>query len=248
VERASSSHEGRDAARQAAELPPLDAAGEPAPAFVDALRRGHDGALSTVLDHYGPRIYNFAARMCRSDEDAKDVLQETFIAAVRSLKDFRGEGKLSTWLFRIAANACRKMHRRGKFEPAHHLSLDELMPSPEEREMLLSVETPEAVLLRTDLRDELEADLAWLPPHYRAVVVLRDVEGLSTEETAKALGVTTVTVKGRLHRARLSLRRRLAAAAFGPGETKRSRVDRTDGGPHDAGPREPEGPERSEAP
>ncbi|MBI2217214.1 MAG: sigma-70 family RNA polymerase sigma factor [Candidatus Rokubacteria bacterium] len=188
---------------------------EAAPALVEALRRGDDGAFPALVEHYGSRIYNFAARMCRSDEDAKDILQDTFLAAVRSVKDFRGEGKLSTWLFRIAANACRKMHRRGKFEPARELSLDEFMPGEAERATLASHvdagETPEMALLRTDLRETLEGAIAELPPHYRAVLILRDLEGLSTEEAAEALGLTIVTVKVRLHRARLYLRRQLAA-------------------------------------
>jgi RNA polymerase sigma-70 factor (ECF subfamily) len=187
---------------------------EAPPALVEALRRGDDGAFPALVEHYGSRIHNFAGRMCRSDEDAKDILQDTFLAAVRSVKDFRGEGKLSTWLFRIAANACRKMHRRGKFEPARELSLDEFMPGEAERARLASHvdsgETPEMALLRTDLRETLEHAIAELPAHYRAVLILRDLEGLSTDETAAALGLTIVTVKVRLHRARLYLRRQLA--------------------------------------
>jgi RNA polymerase sigma-70 factor (ECF subfamily) len=181
-------------------------------AFVEALRSGAPEAFPALVDRYGDRIYNFASRMCRSDEDAKDILQETFLATIRSVRDFRAEAKLSTWLFRIAANACRKMHRRGKFEPARRLSLDELMPSEEERAMLASAgDTPEAALLRTDRREVLEAGIAALDPGYRAVLILRDLEGLSTDETAEALGLTPIAVKMRLHRARLALRARLAA-------------------------------------
>jgi RNA polymerase sigma-70 factor (ECF subfamily) len=185
---------------------------EPSAALVDALRRGEPGAFPTLVDEYGPRIYNFATRMCRSAEDAKDILQETFVAAVRSAKDFRGESKLSTWLFRIAANACRKMHRRGKFEPERQLALDEFMPDEAERARLTGAsDTPEAAMMRTDLRGALEAAIAALPATYRAVLVLRDIEGFSTAETAEALGLTPMAVKLRLHRARLFLRQRLAA-------------------------------------
>jgi RNA polymerase sigma-70 factor (ECF subfamily) len=230
VERASSSHETRDTAPEVVRRPAPDAAAEPTPAFLDALRRGEDDALPALIDRYGPGIYNFAARMCRNDEDAKDVLQETLIAVVRSVKDFRGEGKLSTWLFRIAANVCRKMRRRGKFEPAHHLTLEAYLPTEDEKARLGAVgETPEAALLRTDLRDTLEAGIAALPPPYRAVLILRDLDGFSTAETAEALGLTTITVKVRLHRARLALRQRLATRSMKPDETTRSRVDRTDG-------------------
>lgn len=211
-----SEHTAPGAATSASPL--AGGAGEPSPEFIDALRRGEREALPALVDRYGPRIFNFAARMCRSDEDAKDILQETFLAAVRSVRDFRGEGKLTTWLFRIAANACRKLHRRGKFEPRRHLSLEEFIPSEDEKALLASAgETPEAVLLRADLREVLEAGIVSLSPPYRAVLILRDLEGLSTEETADALGLTTVTVKVRLHRARLALRRRLEAAGRRPG-------------------------------
>jgi RNA polymerase sigma-70 factor, ECF subfamily len=197
--------------------PDRDPATTAVPPCVAALRRGDGDAFGALVEHYGSRIYNFAARMCRSDEDAKDILQETLLAALRSVKDFRGEGKFSTWLFRIAANACRKMHRRGKFEPVRELSLEEFMPGEAERARLASGgdigETPETALGRTDLRQALEAAIGELAPPYRAVVILRDIEGLSTEETAEALGLTLVTVKVRLHRARLFLRRRLTAAS-----------------------------------
>jgi RNA polymerase sigma-70 factor (ECF subfamily) len=182
-------------------------------AFVDALRRGEPDALPALVDRYGSRIYGFASRMCHSDEDAKDIVQETFLATLRSASGFRGEARLSTWLFRIAANACRKMHRRGKFEPAHPLSLDELMPSEAEKAALAgAADTPDAALLRTDRREVLESAIAALPPGYRAVLILRDLEGLSTDEAAHALGLTPATVKVRLHRARLTLRASLAAA------------------------------------
>ena len=182
-------------------------------AFVEALRRGEPEALLALVDRYGGRIYNFAARMCHSDEDAKDIMQETFVATMRGVSGFRGEARLSTWLFRIAANACRKMHRRGKFEPAHHLALEELMPSEEEKAALASAgNSPERALVLADRREALEAGIAALAPGYRAVLILRDLEGLSTDEAAHALSLTPMAVKLRLHRARLALRAGLVAA------------------------------------
>lgn len=181
--------------------------------LVDALRRGDPAALSSLVERQGPRLYNFAARMCRNAEDAKDVTQETFLAATRSIKDFRGESRVSTWLFRIAANACRRMRRHGKFEPAHHLSLDELMPGT--GDVTRPAEGPDRALLRSDVRTRLEDAIGALAPPYRAVLILRDLEGLTTAETAEALGITTITVKVRLHRARLALRRALAPAIDG---------------------------------
>lgn len=98
---------------------------ESAAPLIAALQRGEGQAVPTLVDRYEARIYNFASRMCRNAEDARDVLQETFLAAVRAGRTFRGESTLATWLFRIAANACRKLRRRGKFEPARHRSLEE---------------------------------------------------------------------------------------------------------------------------
>lgn len=176
----------------------------PAEPGLDRLRAADPSALEELVDRYAGRIYGFASRMCRDPEDARDVLQDTFIGALRGLAQFRGESSLSTWLFRIAANACLKMRRRGKAEPDRWLSLDDV-PSPADP----GGEAPDAVLARSDLRDRLEAAIRRLPPAYRAVLILRDVEGLSTEDTAEALGVGIPTVKTRLHRARRFVRREL---------------------------------------
>lgn len=179
---------------------------------VARLRAGDRGALSALVESYQERIYNFAARMCRDREDARDVLQETFLAALRGVRRFRGEARLSTWLLRIAANACRKLRRRTRAEPERVLSLEELLPASERmREPEPWLETPEGHAARGELRRALEAAIGELPPAYREVLLLRDVEGLSTEATAEVLGLGVPTVKTRLHRARLFVRRALAA-------------------------------------
>lgn len=133
---------------------------------VAALRAGDQGAFLALVEHYQQRLYNFAARMCRHREDAQDVLQDTLLSAARALKDFRGEAKLSTWLFRIAANACRKMRRRGVFEPERELSLEAFMPRPGpegQPEIPDWQDTPDAALNRARLREGLEAAIADLP-------------------------------------------------------------------------------------
>lgn len=186
---------------------------DPSDTELAALRAGDPRAFRALVERYQERLYNFAARMCRHREDAKDVLQDTLLSAARALKDFRGEGKLSTWLFRIAANACRKMRRRGAFEPERELSLEEFMPGPGPEGQLEIADwqdTPDAALERARQREGLEAAIAELPLLYREVLLLRDVEGLSTEATAEALGLTEAAVKTRLHRARLFVRQRLA--------------------------------------
>jgi RNA polymerase sigma-70 factor (ECF subfamily) len=178
--------------------------------LVDDLRAGKDDAFGLLLDVYGRRLYDFARRMCRQSEDARDVVQETLLALVRSLHTYRGEGSLQAWLFRVAANACRKMRRRGRFEPEQELSLDAFFPADQEAGLPTPLSDPEDRLLRTELSAVLEEAIAELPTKYRSVLLLRDVEHLSTEETARALGLTPQTVKTRLHRARLFLRERLA--------------------------------------
>lgn len=186
---------------------------EPPAEVIHAACGGDAGAFRALVEHYQERLYNFAARMCRHREDAKDVLQETLLAAARALRDFRGEGSLTAWLFRIAANACRKLRRRGKFEPEEELSLDEFVPRPGpggQPEIAGWPETPEAALDRAVVREALEAAITGLPPAYREVLLLRDVEGLSTAATAEALGLTEAAVKTRLHRARLFVRERLS--------------------------------------
>lgn len=188
------------------------------PEVVEELRRGERAAFLLLVERYEGRIYNFAARMCRSREQAWDVLQETFVGALRGVRDFRGDARLSTWLFKIAANACLRMKRRRKGEPERELSLEDFMPKSAGEAGAALVdpgETPEAALLRTDLRERLDAGIAALPPAYRAVLVLRDLEGLSAAETAEALGLEIAAVKSRLHRARLFLRERLAARVRG---------------------------------
>jgi RNA polymerase sigma-70 factor, ECF subfamily len=97
-------------------------------ALLAVLRQDPSRAFAALVEAYERRLYGFASRMCRNAEDARDVLQDTFLSAFRALDQFRGESKLSTWLFRIAANACRKMRRRGKFEPERELSLEAFMP------------------------------------------------------------------------------------------------------------------------
>jgi len=180
--------------------------------LVDDLKAGREEAFGLLLDVYGRRLYNFARRMCRHDEDARDVVQETLLALVRSLHAYRGEGSLQAWLFHVAANACRKMRRRGKFEPEQELSLEAFFPPGQDQsaEIPDPASNPEDRLLRTELNARLEDAIAELPTKYRSVLLLRDVEHLSTEETARALGLTPQAVKTRLHRARLFLRERLA--------------------------------------
>lgn len=163
------------------------------------------------------RMYRFAFRLCGQEDDAKDLVQETFLSAFRGLKDFRGEARPSTWLYTIAARACSRMRRRRKGKPERELSLEEFIPTSE-GEFRLQIPTeglsPEEALENKELRDHLFHAIGQLPKKYRMVLVLRDMEGLSAKEVGAVMGLQERAVKSRLHRARLFVRRELSAKGF----------------------------------
>ncbi len=185
-------------------------------ALIEASRAGDPAAAEELVRSHQTRVYNFAMRMCRNVEDAKDILQETFLGMLRSIKDFREESRFTTWLYRIASNACLKKRRRGVNDPGpeQELSLDELMPRPNadgaKPEIADWSEDAERALLRGELSEKMEAAIDHLPHEYKIVLVLRDVEGFSAEETADMLKLSVPAVKSRLHRARVFVRRELS--------------------------------------
>jgi RNA polymerase sigma-70 factor (ECF subfamily) len=184
-------------------------------ALISASKSGDAAALDELVRAHQGRVYGFAMRMCRNVDDAKDILQETFLGVIRSLREFREDSKFSTWLYRIAANACLKKRRRGVHDPSpeQELSLDDLMPRPDAEGRKPEIpdwsEDAEKALLRGELSGRMEAAIDKLPKEYKIVLVLRDVEGLSAEETAQAVGLSVPAVKSRLHRARVFVRREL---------------------------------------
>jgi RNA polymerase sigma-70 factor (ECF subfamily) len=164
------------------------------------------------VERFGNRLYAFGLRMCGQREDAEDVFQETLLAVFRKLETLREPGALTTWLYRIVANACLTKRRRSRFAPDRELSLEDLLPEGdiEEGPIIPDGHDPEAALYRRELSQALEEGVRDLPPDFRIVWLMRDVEGLSTEETAEALGLSIPNTKMRLHRARMALRKRLA--------------------------------------
>jgi RNA polymerase sigma-70 factor (ECF subfamily) len=179
------------------------------------IRRDEPGAFEAFVSAYGDRIYGFGRRVCGETEDARDVAQDTLLQAYLSLKGLEHPEALRSWLYRVASNACLMKRRKGKFEPARELSLEELAPRPGEGpgiEIPDPGALPDESLERTRLRERVQAAIGDLPPHYRIVLIMRDMEHLSIEETAEALSLPVTTVKMRLHRARLMVRQRLEAA------------------------------------
>lgn len=181
--------------------------------LVAQLRAGDEAAFEQVVRAYGGRLLAVARRIVGSEEDARDVVQDAFMNAFRSLDRFEGNAKLSTWLHRIAVNAALMRLRTRKRKPEQ--SIETLLPNflddGHHEERFQSWEEPvDKVMERAEARELVRQQIDALPESYRTVLVLRDIEGLDTEETANVLGLSVNATKIRLHRARQALRTMLA--------------------------------------
>lgn len=187
--------------------------------LVDGARSGDRASLERLLERHERRVYRFGLKMCRDPEAAKDVLQETLIAAARTVKDFRGASSASTWLYAIARSFCIKQRRRSKFAPEHEESIDTAGAGREVLEIADPARAQDDVLSGRQVERALEKAIAELDPMYREILLLRDVEGLSASEVAEAVGVSVEAVKSRLHRARVAVREKLAPLLSGEPES-----------------------------
>lgn len=170
--------------------------------------------FDTLYRDHVDLVYRYAHRLCGEMESAKDLVQETFLSAYRGFNRFRGDARISTWLYTIASRACIRMRRKRKGQPERELSLDELVPTSDgEFHLQIPVDglTPEEALENKELREALDQAIQKLPSKYRMTLVLRDMEGLSAKEVGIVMGVNERAVKSRLHRARLFVRRELSA-------------------------------------
>jgi RNA polymerase sigma-70 factor (ECF subfamily) len=192
-------------------------------ALLDRVRGGDAAALERLIERHAPRVYRVALGITRNAADAEEVVQDVFLTLFRKAEAFEGRAALGTWLYRVAANAAlvRRRPKRARAE----VSLEEHLPAfgddghrAGDRTWLLAdwSGTPEAEFLQGEHRRLLEAALDRLPEAYRAVLALRDVEGLSNEAAAAALGESVPALKSRLHRARMLLREMLTAGLVGP--------------------------------
>jgi len=178
--------------------------------LVDAARAGDIGAFESLVRRYDRNVFRIAQHITQNREDAEDVVQDAFLKAYQNLGQFQGQSKFYTWLVRIAVNeALMRLRRR---RPERMISIDEDVKTEEDsmpREIADWSPNPEQLYTHAELKDILGKTIQGLPPSFRTVFVLRDVEGLSTEETASALELSVPAVKSRLLRARLQLRERL---------------------------------------
>jgi RNA polymerase sigma-70 factor (ECF subfamily) len=178
--------------------------------LVDQARDGDQAAFTELVNRYDRHIFRLARHITQTEEDAEDVLQETFLKAFRSLSQFQGHSKFYTWLVRIAVNESLMKLRRRKADRT--VSLDEPVETDEDilpRQIVSWEENPEQKYGRVEINDLLTRTINSLSPAFRTVFLLRDVEELSTEETAEALDISIPAVKSRLLRARLQLREKL---------------------------------------
>jgi len=187
--------------------------------LLEGLRRGDDDAYETLVRENSGRMLAVARRYLRSEEPARDAVQEAFVSAFRAIARFQGGSSLSTWLHRIVVNACLMKLRSGRRHA--ETSIEELLPQFDETGHRVSVEedwseSAETALSRGQTRDVVRAAIERLPENYRTVLILRDIEEISTAEAAAMLNTTPTAVKVRLHRARQALRTLLAPTFAAP--------------------------------
>lgn len=173
--------------------------------WIDAARQGDQAAFEQLVLLYEKRVFALTLRMCKNPEDAAEAAQEAFLAAWQGLPFFRGDASFSTWLYRLASNACVDLLRR---EGRHRAAAG---PSLNDEELNLDVPdrapSPQAMAEQTELRTQIEAGLAALPPDYRQVLILREMHQRTYDEIADILDLDLGTVKSRISRGRKQLRK-----------------------------------------
>lgn len=184
-------------------------------ALARRLMAGEADAFDRFVEHFRAKIFHYTWLMCGQREDAEEVAQDTLLKVFESFDQLQEPERVRPWVFRIAKNACLMKRRKSIFAPAHELSLDEFMPSKSDSDGAPKLQIadwsslPDDQVLQSEMREVLGRAIGDLPENYRSVILLRDMEELSTEETAQVLELSEDTVKTRLHRARLALRAKL---------------------------------------
>ncbi len=185
------------------------------------LQAGEEGALAEVAEAYGSKIYQLAFRYLRNKEDAEEVMQDVLYKVHRKVASFRGDAALSSWIYRITFNTAMSRLRTARYQRAQQedsqllSGLNDENGNPTPREIADWSDMADERVLRAQLRRRVLRAVLALPAIYRAPVVLRDLQGMSTEEASAMLRVKDQTLKSRLHRGRVILRKQLADFAGG---------------------------------
>ena len=173
--------------------------------WIAAARNGDQESLEKLVRLYEKRVFSLTSRMCRNSADAEEAAQEAFLAAWQALPAFRGDASFATWLYRLVSNACVDILRReGRHQAMAGPSLDDEESSPEPPDKSPS---PHALAERAELRRQIEAGLAALPPEYRQVLILREIHQCTYDEIAQICSIDLGTVKSRINRGRKRLRK-----------------------------------------
>jgi len=186
----------------------------PDTAILNAAQEGDRKAFVEIVRRYEQTVYSFAFKVCRDRDKAAETLQDTFVNVFRKLHQFDRRSKFTTWLYSIVANNCLMKHRRSKLDEAR-MSLSDIPPHGDDDDsrshppIPVWKSTPLDGVMRQELRTQLDDAIAKLPLEYRAVFIMRDVEGRPAEETARVLRLSVPAVKSRLRRARVFLRNQL---------------------------------------
>src|SRR5687767_7482007 len=189
--------------------------------LIARLQARDETAVHELADRYGSRIYQLALRHMKNREDAEEVTQDVLLKVYRKIDRFRGDAALSSWIYRITFNTAMSRLRTGRAaraadqERSRLLAADSFEPRPAPPQPVDWSRMPDEELLRAQLRRAVAVAISELPEIYRAPVVLRDIQGLSTEEASSRLHVKDQTLKSRLHRGRLMLRERLQVFTTG---------------------------------
>jgi len=175
--------------------------------IIEKAKQGDSLAIKRLVDEYAPVIFRFSYNICRNQERAEHATQETFLSILKKLDQFDNRSKFSTWLYTIVSNHCLMLARSERSR--RHVSLDDDENSIPEIAVDHWEHDPHAAVERSDLKEHLDAAIDKLAPEYKVVFVLRDIEGLSTEEVSAITNLSVAAVKSRLHRARSFLRSEL---------------------------------------
>jgi RNA polymerase sigma-70 factor, ECF subfamily len=179
------------------------------------LLRGDTTAFEPFIEHFRAKIFRYTWLMCGQREDAEEVAQETLLKIFQNFGQLHEPERVRPWIFRIAKNECLMKRRRSVFAPDRELSLDQFMPAKKDQAGQVRIEiadwsgVPDDRVLQAEMKEVLGRAIGELPESYRSVILLRDLEELSTKEAAQILGLSIDLVKTRLHRARLALREKL---------------------------------------
>ena len=177
--------------------------------------RGDANAFDHFVEHFRAKIFHYSWLMCGQREDAEDVAQDTLLKVFESFDQLSEPERVRPWVFRIARNACLMKRRKSVFAPAKELSLDDFIPAINHQGGHAKLQIadwsglPDHQLMRSEMKHVLDEAISELPENYKPVLLMRDVEELSTLETAQILDLTEDVVKTRLHRARLAVRQKL---------------------------------------